>query len=72
MWSNPTICSENCRNNKKVEKRKNGDKGDKKSSQDSSNVMICLSARQVFLAVFLRRLGTSSTENRRIIILMAT
>jgi hypothetical protein len=33
MWSNPTICSENCRNNKKVEKRKNGDKGDKKSSQ---------------------------------------
>jgi hypothetical protein len=39
MWSNPTICSENSRNNKKVEKRKNGDKGDKKSSQVNTAVM---------------------------------
>jgi len=33
------ICSENYYNNKKVEKRKNGDKGDKKSSQGNTTVM---------------------------------
>jgi hypothetical protein len=33
------ICSENYYNNNKVEKRKNGDKGDKKSSQVNTTVM---------------------------------
>jgi hypothetical protein len=33
------VCSENYYNNKMVEKRKNGDKGDKKSSQGNTTVM---------------------------------
>lgn len=68
MWSNPTICSENCRNNKKVEKRKNGDKGDKKSSQVNTIVMLktpnllknttkkaCLAINSPFFILFLSR-----------------
>jgi hypothetical protein len=39
IWSNPMVCSENYYNNKMVEKRKNGDKGDKKSSQGNTTVM---------------------------------
>ncbi len=33
------ICSENYYYNNKIEKRKNGDKGDKKSSQGNTTVM---------------------------------
>jgi hypothetical protein len=55
------------------EEKKQSQRTQKKFTNKHNNgVVICLFTRQVFLVVFLKRLGTSNTENKRIIILMVT